>query len=53
MNMVFIAEVVPPHDYGQFAALLGIPAALSMGLGPILGGAISSATTWRWVFFMK
>jgi MFS family permease len=53
MNLIFISEAVPPHAYAKFAAMLGVPAALALGLGPIIGGAISSNTTWRWVFFMN
>ena len=26
---------------------------LSFGLGPLIGGGISSGTTWRWVFWLK
>jgi MFS family permease len=51
--MVLMTEMVPPVKYGQFAAYMGIPAVLSLGLGPVIGGGIVSTTTWRWVFLIK
>ncbi|KAH7303218.1 major facilitator superfamily domain-containing protein, partial [Stachybotrys elegans] len=53
MNLVFMSELVPPHKYPKFAAMIGIPGALAMGLGPIIGGAITSNTTWRWIFLIN
>jgi MFS family permease len=50
MSIVLMTEMVPPARYGQFAAYMGIPAVLSLGLGPLIGGGIVSTTTGRWVF---
>ncbi|KAI0173109.1 major facilitator superfamily domain-containing protein [Hypoxylon sp. FL1284] len=50
---IFIIELVPPHKIATFVAFAGIAIALAMVLGPIIGGAISSSTHWRWIFVLN
>lgn len=53
MNMVCMTEMVPPERYGPYGSIMGIFPVLSMGLGPVIGGAIISSASWRWVFLIK
>ncbi|KAI1264505.1 putative efflux pump antibiotic resistance protein [Xylariaceae sp. FL1019] len=53
MSTVFLIELVPPHKYAKFVAFAGISIALALTSGPILGGAISTNTTWRWIFLIN
>lgn len=53
MNMIFLIEMVPASKYAQLVANMGFPSAIALGLGPVIGGGITSNTTWRWVFLMK
>lgn len=46
-------ESVPPSKYPDIMAKVGLSTVLAMVLGPILGGAISEHTTWRWIFIIK
>lgn len=48
-----ITEIVPPEQYAKYAANLSGVYALSLLTGPIIGGAISADTTWRWIFLIK
>lgn len=44
---------MPTPEYGGALAKAGLSAMMAMVLGPILGGAISEHTTWRWIFILK
>ncbi|ORX94599.1 MFS multidrug transporter-like protein [Clohesyomyces aquaticus] len=48
-----MTELVPPSKYAKYVANLSIVYALSLLCGPILGGAISSRGSWRWVFLIN
>jgi MFS family permease len=53
MAMAVMAEVTPQDKLGPVTGLMSSIFALSSILGPVLGGAITSNTTWRWVFYLK
>lgn len=53
LAMAVMVEVTPLKHIGVVSGLMGSIFALSSILGPILGGIITSNTTWRWVFYLK
>ncbi|KAI1459634.1 putative multidrug resistance protein fnx1 [Annulohypoxylon moriforme] len=50
---IFVIELVPPEKYTQYISNISIVNALALLLGPIVGGAIASGTTWRWIFIIN
>lgn len=48
-----IAEVTPIQHAGLAVGMMSSVFAVASLLGPILGGAITSHTTWRWVFYLN
>lgn len=51
LNNIIIADLVPsPSLRGKVAALLGADYALSSLVGPLVGGAIASHSSWRVIF---
>ncbi|KAI0018085.1 major facilitator superfamily domain-containing protein [Xylariomycetidae sp. FL0641] len=53
LGQIVLFEVGPAHKPSLMGALVGLTLAVSYVLGPILGGIISSSTTWRWVFWIN
>jgi predicted MFS family arabinose efflux permease len=46
-------DLVPPEKYPQAVSNISITNAISLLVGPIIGGAIAAHTTWRWIFIIK
>lgn len=53
VTMVIIPEITPQHLKTRAVSLIGATISTSGVLGPILGGAFTEYTTWRWVFWIK
>lgn len=51
--MVIFFEMVPPSKYPTYTSVVSAIFAISLLLGPLIGGAINNHTTWRWVFILK
>ena len=53
MALVIAYELVPKERYPAIAAEIAAATALGSLVGPLIGGAISEHSTWRWVFFLN
>lgn len=53
LAQIALFEVGPVHNPSLMGALVGLTLAVSYVLGPVLGGVISTTTTWRWIFWIK
>ncbi|KAI1743096.1 putative efflux pump antibiotic resistance protein [Xylaria scruposa] len=53
LSTIMIVDMVPPHKYGTQVAYTGIAIILATVLGPIIGGAISTHTSWRYIFIFN
>ncbi|RBR18720.1 hypothetical protein FVER53590_07454 [Fusarium verticillioides] len=52
---LIVSDVVPLRERGKYQGILGAVVALANGIGPVIGGALSSssADSWRWIFRMQ
>jgi len=48
-----IADLVAPRDRGRYQGLFGAVFAFSSVAGPLLGGFITDALSWRWIFYVN
>ncbi len=48
-----IADLFPPADRGKYQGLMTGVFGVSSVLGPVLGGFITDALSWHWVFFVN
>jgi MFS family permease len=53
MVLVLAPQLVPVTEYGKYIGIISSVFAIASFTGPLLGGAIASNTTWRWVFLLK
>ncbi|KAI1402311.1 major facilitator superfamily domain-containing protein [Hypoxylon fuscum] len=53
LSTILVTELVPSEKFAKLTAQLSIVTSLSMLLGPIIGGAISTETSWRWIFLIN
>jgi EmrB/QacA subfamily drug resistance transporter len=48
-----IADLVPPRQRGRYQGLFTGVFALCSVTGPVLGGVITDALSWRWIFYVN
>ncbi|KND91015.1 putative MFS-type transporter [Tolypocladium ophioglossoides CBS 100239] len=53
LSIIMVPLMVPRPKYATYLAIITSVFAVSSVLGPLLGGAITDHTTWRWVFFLN
>jgi EmrB/QacA subfamily drug resistance transporter len=53
VGMAMLYRTFPPHERLRVASILTIPTAVAPALGPVLGGALVTGLSWRWVFFVN
>lgn len=53
LTQIGLVEVGPSHSPSLIGALIGATLAVAFVLGPIIGGAVSQLSDWRWLFNIK
>ncbi|MCF2526324.1 MDR family MFS transporter [Yinghuangia soli] len=48
-----VGDLVPPAERGKYQGLIGSVIALATVAGPLLGGFVTEALSWRWVFYVN
>src|SRR5215204_2973344 len=52
-GMTILTRAAGPQRIGRVMAIIGVPMLLGPILGPILGGWLVDAASWRWIFFIN
>ena len=50
---ILVGEIFSPKERGKYMGILASVFGISSVLGPILGGVITDAVGWRWIFFVN
>lgn len=53
LTLFSFVRIVPYQHFDKVSSLAGGISSLGLVLGPLLGGAIASNGSWRWVFLYK
>src|SRR5919205_3092008 len=48
-----IGDVVPPSERGRYSGLFGAVFGVSAVAGPLIGGAVSTHISWRFIFYVN
>jgi EmrB/QacA subfamily drug resistance transporter len=51
--LALLAQAFPPRDRGVAFAVFGAVTGVAVAVGPVVGGAITSGLSWRWIFFVN
>ena len=53
LGMAIITENFPPSERGKALGISGSLVSIGIILGPVVGGLILSAVSWRWIFYVN
>jgi EmrB/QacA subfamily drug resistance transporter len=53
LAMTTVADLVAPRERGRYQGYFGAVFAFSSIAGPLLGGFITDALSWRWIFYVN
>src|SRR5579871_1463806 len=51
--LALIAQAFPPRERGVPFAIFGAITGVAVAIGPVLGGALTSGLSWRWIFYVN
>jgi EmrB/QacA subfamily drug resistance transporter len=52
-SLALLADAFEPQERGTAFAVFGAITGIAVAVGPVLGGAITSGLSWRWIFFVN
>jgi EmrB/QacA subfamily drug resistance transporter len=53
MVQAIVGDLVPPKDRSRYQSLLTVVFAVSSLAGPLIGGALTTYLSWRWIFYVN
>jgi EmrB/QacA subfamily drug resistance transporter len=53
LGQLILAQVAGPQRLGRVMSIIGVPMLLAPIFGPLIGGSLVDAASWRWIFFVN
>ena len=53
VGQAILARAAGPQRMGRVMSIVGVPLLLGPVTGPVIGGALVGAASWRWIFFVN
>ena len=53
LGQAMLARIAGPNRMGRVMSIVGVPMLLAPVFGPLIGGALIDAASWRWIFFIN
>jgi EmrB/QacA subfamily drug resistance transporter len=53
LGQTILAQAAGPKRMGRVMSIVGVPLLLAPIAGPVVGGALVGAASWRWIFFVN
>ena len=53
VGQTMLARAAGPHRMGRVMSVIGVPMLLAPIAGPVMGGALVAAGSWRWIFLVN
>lgn len=53
LGQSILAEAAGPKRMGRVMSIIGVPMLLAPIFGPLIGGSLIDAASWRWIFFVN
>jgi EmrB/QacA subfamily drug resistance transporter len=53
LGQTILAQAAGPRRIGRVMSIVGVPMLLAPIAGPVIGGALIGASSWRWIFFVN
>ena len=53
LGTAIVTEAFPPSERGRALGIIGSMVSIGIVLGPVLGGLIINALSWRWIFLVN
>jgi EmrB/QacA subfamily drug resistance transporter len=53
LGMAIVTEAFPPSERGRALGITGTMVSVGIVVGPVMGGLLIGALSWRWIFFVN
>lgn len=52
LSQTIVGDIIPPRQRGKYQGYMGVVFGVTSVAGPLIGGLITDALGWRWLFFI-